>query len=161
MATRGRKPKPTALHALAGTTNVTRHRNRVAEPVPEGNLDEPPDWLSPGQKLAWRYAMTHAPRNLLRRIDRGVLLVWVEAEERHRIATEQQTKIDIGNAMPLLSARARPARRSRPPISASSVAREPPCSRPRPNSGSRPPPGLAWRPSRNRWPDTSTTHGPA
>ena len=30
---RGRKPKPTILHKLEGTSNVTDHRNRVLEPV--------------------------------------------------------------------------------------------------------------------------------
>ena len=100
---RGRKPIPTALHSLRGTTNVTRHRARAAEPKPEGTLHAPPDWLSPEQSASWAYVIAHAPAGVLRMIDRGMLAVWVEAEDRHRRATMQQSRLDVGNAMPLLT----------------------------------------------------------
>ena len=100
---RGRKPKPTALHALQGTTNVTRHRERRTEPKAEGELqDEPPDWMTDSQKEAWRYAVANAPKGVLKAIDRAVLAVWVEAEDRHRIAAIGQRKLDEGNKLPLL-----------------------------------------------------------
>jgi phage terminase small subunit len=96
MARPGRKPKPTALHELHGTFNATKHgRDRAGEPEPPGaSLSEPPDFLSPGQLDAWRYAVAHAPLNVLRPIDRGMLLIWVEAEDRLRRAMIAQAAID-------------------------------------------------------------------
>ena len=91
----GRRPKPTLLHELHGTTNATRHKNRAREPEAPGDpLAEPPDWLTDGQKEAWRYAIEHAPRGLLKPIDRTVLLIWVEAEDRHRRAAMAQAALD-------------------------------------------------------------------
>ena len=91
----GRRPKPTLLHALHGTTNATRHKNRAREPEAPGDpLAEPPDWLTDGQKDAWHYAIEHAPRGLLKPIDRTVLLIWVEAEDRHRRAAMAQAALD-------------------------------------------------------------------
>ncbi len=95
MATRGRRPKPTALHELHGTKNVTRHRQRSEEPIPVGDLlAQPPDFLTDGQAAAWSFAVTNAPKGVMKCIDRGVLLVWVEAEDRHRRAIEAQALLD-------------------------------------------------------------------
>ena len=100
---RGRKPKPTVLHALQNTTNVTRHRARTREPKLDGALPKaPPAWMTESQKAGWRHALKHAPRGLLKPIDRGVLAVWVEAEDRHRTAAVQQAKLDADNDQPLL-----------------------------------------------------------
>jgi P27 family predicted phage terminase small subunit len=111
MALRGRRPKPTALHELQGTLNATRHKHRALEPVAPGPaLDAPPDWLSPSQQEGWRYAIAHAPKDLLKPIDRTVLLVWVEAEDRHRRACMAQAAIDGKNpAMQLVLPRSRGA----------------------------------------------------
>lgn len=96
----GRKPKPTALHELQGTLNTTKHRSRVTEPQPPGDpLHAPPDWLTDSQKEGWRYAIAHAPANLLKPIDRTVLVVWVEAEDRHRRATLAQAGLDARNPL--------------------------------------------------------------
>lgn len=100
---RGRKPKPTVLHALQNTTNVTRHRARRREPKLDGALSStPPSWMTESQRAGWRYALKHAPRGLLKPIDRGVLAVWVEAEDRHRTAAIQQARLDADNEQPLL-----------------------------------------------------------
>lgn len=101
----GRPAKPTALHKLHGTYNATKHgRDRAAEPVPEGDLSPAaPDWFGPGQKASWDYAMRHAPRGLLKQIDRAMLALWCEAEDRWRIAVAQQAKLDSGSPMPLLT----------------------------------------------------------
>jgi phage terminase small subunit len=101
----GPKPTPTALHRLRGTFNATRHgRDRKGEPEAVGNLSgKAPEWMTPGQQESWAYAMTHAPAGLLKPIDRGVLAVWVEAEDRHRVAVTQQAKLDAGSALPLLT----------------------------------------------------------
>jgi P27 family predicted phage terminase small subunit len=82
---RGRKPKPTALALLHGETNKGKKINR-SEPLPPGDLDEPPEWLTEEQKAGWRYAMDNAPPGLMRRLDRGMLTVWVVAEDTHRRA---------------------------------------------------------------------------
>lgn len=105
MATRGQKPIPTALHALRGTYSATRHgRDRAGEPVPEGDLAaEAPEWMTPGQRECWAYAMAHAPAGLLKAIDRAMLAVWVEAEDRHRTAMQQQARLDAGSSLPLLT----------------------------------------------------------
>jgi P27 family predicted phage terminase small subunit len=101
---RGRKPKPTILHKLEGTFNVTDHRNRALEPVAAGDLHyEPPAWMTIDQRAVWIYATEHAPKSLLKMIDRGALTVWVIAEDQHRLASEMQAKIDAGTALPLLT----------------------------------------------------------
>lgn len=99
----GRRPKPTALHKLHGTHNATRHKHRETEPEAAGLLEEPPDFLTEGQKEAWRYAIEHAPLGILRKIDRGALLLWVEAEDRHRQALIMQAKVDTSAPLPLLT----------------------------------------------------------
>ena len=101
---RGRKPKPTALHKLEGTFNVTDHRHRAREPVAAGDLQpDPPAWMTPDQQAIWRYAIEHAPKSLLKMIDGGALAVWVLAEDQHRLASTMQAKIDTGSALPLLT----------------------------------------------------------
>ena len=103
MSRRGRKPKPTALHSLHGTLNSTRHKHRETEPEALGLLKEPPDFLTESQKEGWRYAIAHAPLGILRMIDRGTLVMWVEAEDRHRQALIMQAKADANTPLPLLS----------------------------------------------------------
>ena len=99
-----RRPKPTALHRLHGTYNVTDHgRARALEPVPEGELGiDPPPWLTVSQAEGWRYAVENMPAGVLKRIDRGMLLVWVEAEDRHRTAMAMQAKLDQDATLKLL-----------------------------------------------------------
>lgn len=99
---RGRKPKPTHLHAVENTLNVTRHAERAHEPVAEGQLFEPPDWLTDGQQLGWTYAIANAPAGVLKRIDRAVLAIWVVAESLHREACVMQARLDAGTRLPLL-----------------------------------------------------------
>lgn len=83
---RGRKPKPTALHRLAGTFRPVDHAAREGEPVAIGELEEPPPWFTQSQREGWAYAITHAPPGLLARIDRAVLTVWVISEDIYRDA---------------------------------------------------------------------------
>lgn len=100
---KGRKPIPTTLHKARGTLRATRHkRDRAGEPLPVGDLVQPPDWLSDTQKETWAYAIEHAPAGLMKKIDLSILLAWVVAYDHHRIATVAQAKFDVGNGMPLL-----------------------------------------------------------
>ena len=99
----GRRPKPTALHRLQGTFNPTRHgRGRAEEPIAQGDLSAPPRDFTPTQKEVWRYAIRHAPKGLLRRIDRDVLAIWCEARDRWNIARLTQVKLDESNEIKLL-----------------------------------------------------------
>lgn len=98
----GRPPKPTALHIIQGTARPARMRKRKAEPQPAGELHEPPEWMGDDLKASWRYVITHSPPGLLKMIDRGALALWVEAENRHRIATMTQAAIDRGKTAPYL-----------------------------------------------------------
>lgn len=84
---RGRKPKPTWLKVVAG--NPGRRPLNVDEPIPVGDLVDPPEWMTDTQKAGWRYAIEHSPQGLLKRLDRSVLAVWVVAEDLHRDAAEK------------------------------------------------------------------------
>lgn len=84
---RGRKPKPTHLKLIEG--NPGKRPINDAEPVPPGALDEPPPNLTDAQRASWAYAIANAPAGLLRRLDRGLLRVWVVADCLHAEATEK------------------------------------------------------------------------
>lgn len=45
--------------------------------------------MSDSQQAGWRYAILCAPHNLLKKIDRSALTVWVIAEDLHRQAAEK------------------------------------------------------------------------
>ncbi len=105
MARRGRPPKPTALHKLEGTMRASVRKRRMAEPKPKGALGKPPDWLGPGARQAWNYALRNAPPGLLTRLDAGVLAVWAAAEDRLRVAQQNQALLDAGSLNPPLLVR--------------------------------------------------------
>jgi P27 family predicted phage terminase small subunit len=83
---KGRKPKPTHLKLITG--NPGKRPLNDAEPIPVGELTDPPAWMTDSQKEGWRYAIDHAPKGLLKKLDRSVLAVWVVAEDLHRQASE-------------------------------------------------------------------------
>ena len=92
----GRKPKPTHLHLVEGTFDVSRHRKRLkTEPKPVGNLTEPPAWLNDGQREVWAYGLKHAPMGLLKAIDLGTYVAWCVACDTHRLAAEQLAKMGV------------------------------------------------------------------
>jgi P27 family predicted phage terminase small subunit len=100
---RGRRPIPTALHRLRGTFEPSRHgRGRQFEPIAEGDLYRAPDGLTASQRAVWRYAIAHAPKGLLRMIDRDMLLIWVEAADRHATAMAMQAQLDRDATLRLL-----------------------------------------------------------
>lgn len=105
MSIRGRKPKPTHLKLVTG--NPGKRKLNKREPKPVGNLRLPPDWLTPTQQESWSYAMANAPAGMLKRLDRGVLVVYVVAEDMHRTAVIRQARLDAtamasGEGAPLL-----------------------------------------------------------
>lgn len=90
---RGRKPTPTNLKLIRG--NPGKRAINKDEPIPEGELDTPPDWLSDSQKAGWRYVIEHSPKGMLKKIDRSALVVWVVAEDLHRQASEKVEKFGL------------------------------------------------------------------
>jgi P27 family predicted phage terminase small subunit len=84
MASVGRKPKPTHLKLLAG--NPGHRPLNTEEPIPEGDLASPPDWMTESQKEVWSAALESAPKNLLRRLDSSIFQVWVVACDAHKDA---------------------------------------------------------------------------
>lgn len=80
----GRKPLPTQVKKIKGT--LQNCRVNLREPKPEGDLVEPPDYMTEGAKSAWRYALECAPPQLLKRLDMSVLEIWACAADLYRQA---------------------------------------------------------------------------
>ena len=78
----GRKPLPTVVKRIKGT--LQKCRCNVREPQPQGDLIEPPMYMTDGAKEAWCYAIENAPPHLLRRLDTSVLEVWACAADLYR-----------------------------------------------------------------------------
>ena len=91
----GAKPKPTHLKLVTG--NPGKRKLNAREPMPSGNLSEPPDWLTEDQKRGWAYALSNAPLGLLKLLDRGAFTVWVIAEDLHRQAAEKVAALGMLN----------------------------------------------------------------
>ena len=89
----GRKPLPTAIKKLKGT--LQKCRTSSNEPQPQGDLIEPPEYMTDGAKLAWRYAIESAPVHLLKRLDMSVLEVWSCAADLYRKAQIGITKTGL------------------------------------------------------------------
>jgi phage terminase small subunit len=99
----GRRPKPTALHRLQGTFHTGKHgRDRAREPIAEGDLIVAPPDLTDAQQAGWQYAVANMPKGVVKLIDRGILKVWVEAEDRHNTARMMQAMLDADTKLKLL-----------------------------------------------------------
>lgn len=75
---RGRKPKPTYLRVLDGKASHG-HKPNPDEPIPDGDLNDPPPELDARQAAIWRHAIENAPPGMLKKIDRSVFSTWVAA----------------------------------------------------------------------------------
>jgi P27 family predicted phage terminase small subunit len=80
----GRKPLPTQVKQIKGTLQPCR--TNYHEPIPEGLLVEPPDYMPEGAKAAWRFALECAPPILIRKLDMSVLEIWACAADLYRQA---------------------------------------------------------------------------
>ena len=80
----GRKRIPDEIKALTGT--LRKDRINELAPRPTGDLVAAPDYLSPGARAAWEYAIASAPPELLKRLDMSVLEVWACASDCYRAA---------------------------------------------------------------------------
>src|ERR1700688_4587193 len=90
---KGRKPTPLSLRVLRG--NPSKRKLPKDTPMPEGDLNHPPEWMSRSQKSGWRYAIKHAPNGLLKRLDRSALVTFIVAESLHREAAEAIEKFGM------------------------------------------------------------------
>lgn len=85
------KPKtPAVLMELHGNPS---HRAILDEPPGVGDIWQSPEWFDDEQRLAWRYAIDHAPLGLLSGTDRDVMIVWVVATVEHRRAALEVARL--------------------------------------------------------------------
>jgi phage terminase small subunit len=106
MPTRGRKPKPTALHVLQGTFEPSRHAKRASEPKPPPARLENlicPDGASPAVRARWAWVLRHSAPGVLAVIDGATLFAWCVCVEQHAAAVRAQAKLDAEEgALPLV-----------------------------------------------------------
>lgn len=82
--------RPTVIENLYGRPG--KRAPPKDEPIPEGELGDPPEQLSPAQAKIWQYYLSNSPKGLLTPIDRGVMAVYVIAESLFLQAVELQAK---------------------------------------------------------------------
>jgi phage terminase small subunit len=87
----GRKPTPTELVRLHGSPNKGHGANK-REPIPPPLIDPVrpdeavPASLTEGQVAEWAWVMRNAPPQMLRALDRTLLMQWCVAADTARIA---------------------------------------------------------------------------
>lgn len=94
----GPKPKPTMLKVLQGSRIRKRPgRDPMREPIPLGNLKDPPAQIAADARLlsVWQQALAEAPPELLKRIDASILASWVAAYVLHQDALAQVMKVGL------------------------------------------------------------------
>jgi P27 family predicted phage terminase small subunit len=91
MATRGRKPKPTALKVLEGNPGKRPLNNN--EPKPEKKAPRCPSWLEPEAKKEWkRMAKTLEAIGVLTQVDAAAFAGYCQAYARWKEAEEFLSK---------------------------------------------------------------------
>lgn len=91
MATRGRKPKPTALKVLEG--NPGKRPLNELEPKPKKQAPSCPSWLEPEAKKEWRrMAKILESIGILTEIDKAAFAGYCQAYARWKEAEEFLTK---------------------------------------------------------------------
>ena len=87
MATRGRKPKPTAIKRLEG--NPGKRPLNIYEPKPRKKAPACPDWLDEEAKREWhRLAKTMESMGVLTEADRAAFATYCDAYSKWKDATE-------------------------------------------------------------------------
>ena len=91
MATRGRKPKPTALKELEG--NPGKRPLNTHEPQPEKKAPSCPKWLEPEARKEWRRLAPYMERiGILTEADRTAFASYCQAYARWKDAEEFMTR---------------------------------------------------------------------
>ena len=87
MATRGRKPKPTAMKELEG--NPGKHPLNTSEPMPNKKAPACPKWLEPEAKKEWRrLAKQMEAIGILTEVDMAAFAGYCQAYARWKEAEE-------------------------------------------------------------------------
>ena len=87
MATRGRKPKPTAIKRLEG--NPGKRPLNIYEPKPQKKAPACPDWLDEEAKREWhRLAKTMEAMGVLTEADMAAFATYCDAYSKWKDATE-------------------------------------------------------------------------
>ena len=87
------RPKPTLLKIMRG--NPGRRPLNKREPIPLGDLKEPPAHFNEQEREVWNYAVENAPPGLLRKLDASVLEAWCAAHVVHRQALIELRKTGL------------------------------------------------------------------
>ena len=91
MATRGRKPKPTAMKELEG--NPGKHPLNTSEPKPNKKAPACPKWLEPEAKKEWRrLAKQMEAIGILTEVDMAAFAGYCQAYARWKEAEEVITQ---------------------------------------------------------------------
>ena len=91
MATRGRKPKPTAMKELEG--NPGKHPLNTSEPKPNKKAPACPKWLEPEAKKEWRrLAKQMEAIGILTEVDMAAFAGYCQAYARWKEAEEFLTQ---------------------------------------------------------------------
>ena len=94
----GRQRKPTALHEITDTLNVTRHRGRAREPKTGGEIGPPPNnWPAPGRAL-WYELRGQVPARVGTSSDKAafellVRLFWSVREDHANLTPAMASQI--------------------------------------------------------------------
>ena len=89
----GRLPRPTYLKVLEG--NPGKRPINAAEPVPPGDLVEPPSHLAPEVRRLWIDTLRDVPEGLLRRLDGPAYESWCIETMRYREADREVRKLGL------------------------------------------------------------------
>jgi hypothetical protein len=90
-----RRAKPTALRELHGNTRKEAKNVRAHEPIPIGELTDPPETMTESQHERWRFYIEHTPRGMLKHIDRSALASLIIAEDTLMKANEMLSKTGL------------------------------------------------------------------
>ena len=78
---------------MAGKPRARRGSRSASRNRPLGDLTEAPEWFNATQREGWDYAI-RCPAGVLKLLDRSALVLWVEAEDRHRGAMIAQATLN-------------------------------------------------------------------
>jgi phage terminase small subunit len=93
MGKRGPIPLESGENALRGNTSCRPMSDAIKAPA-AGRPFAPPSWMTDEQREMWRETLRHAPKNLIARIDAGILATYVV----HRHAFEKLAAVCEGRA---------------------------------------------------------------
>jgi P27 family predicted phage terminase small subunit len=76
------------LKIVEGTRDRRPWALQACEPVPSKDLEQPPEFLSEGQRAIWALAISKTPLGLLKEIDAAAFAAWVACYDRFQHANQ-------------------------------------------------------------------------